>query len=842
MTGIFICYRKIERSYAPMLVDRELARRFGPGNVFQAGRSNAPGVHFPAEIDRRLRECTLLIALIDRPWVEEDLRLLWDERDWVRREISYALGHGKEVLPMLLDGAEMPHTRDVPDDIAALTRRIGLRMTPRTADADLLRLVGEVERLAPELVLTTLTDPEPPPATSAVALLRAEHRVFPWRQRPELEELVNWCLRRPGPPVRVLTGALGSGKTRLALRLCAQLRGTGWPAGLLSVSAPAEALDRLGEITGSCLVVIDDAESRPAQVRAALRSLAAAPDAYGRLLLLARSAGEWLDRLGEDPDDRVASLVDSVHAQTLEPLAPADGDLDTACAALAARLGLPVPPSSADLPTPGTLLEVQAAALVRLSPPDGPTEPPLRRILHLERDYWQRMAPTFDLPTLNRRNLTEIMAAVTLFGANTEPEADNLLSGLRAFRGGPVSARDSCRDLLRTVLPGPAALNPLRPEQLADDLAAELLRDGYPLADVLDHVSDEQAGTALIGLGRCIARHPDLNGPVAEFLTAVPRRLLPLAMTALPAVPRPEPLVAAMSLALDRVPAADLDRVVAVLPQRSEALARFAVTATERALAVRRSAGVHDVVTARLARLLATRLAYLGERSADAAESARSAIMRLTPLAGADAEPRAELAEAYAALALALDLDPASSAEALAAGDRAAGIYRSLPADDRYTTALAQVLHNQSVRLLRARRIDSAVVSATEAHKLVGPLHAVRPTRFRSLYADIVDNLSTVTAATGQRAGAERLSRQALALRRGLAADRPDGYRPQLAGTLFNLGLILFAGDRDRAEIERLWNESAALFESLERERPGRFSAQWDRVRRYLDRLAEAGG
>ena len=841
MPGIFISYRNIHRSYAPMLVDRELARRFGPENVFQAGRSNLPAVDIPTEIMRRLEECSLLIALIDRPWVQEDLGLLWNDQDWVRREISFALGHDRTVLPVLLDGATMPKASALPDDIAALTQRIALRMRASSADADLLRLVGEVERLAPDLVLATLSDPPPPAPTGAAALLRPEHQVFPFRPRAELDELVDWCLHHTDPPVRLATGALGSGKTRLGLRLCARLRAMGWQAGLLSVSAPAQALDRLGEIGTPCLVVIDDAEARRAHVEAALRSLAAAPDAPARLLLLARSAGEWLDRLGDDRDDRVALLVDRIRPLALEPLRPAGGDFHAACAVFARRLGLPVPPAAAGPPPPATLLELQAAALAHLSPPDDRPETPWRRILQLERDRWQRTAVTFGLPALHRRNMTEIMAAVTLFGASTEQQADGLLAGLRTFRAGPVNHRDACRDLVRTVLPGTAPLNPLQPEPLADELIAEFLGCGYPLADILDHVSDPQATTALIRLGRCLGGDGDLSSAVTGFLAAAPARLLPLAMTALPVLPRPQLLVAPMSAALDRVPAADLDRVVAALPQRSQALAGFAVAATERALIAHRRAGVHDVATARLARLLATRLAYLGERPTDAAHAARTAVDELTALAGTDVELRAELAEAHATLALALDLDPAASAEALGAGAQAVTAYHALPAEDRYTAALAQALHNQSIRLARAGRTKPARDAATEAHQLVSPLHDARPTRFRSLHADITDNLSTLAAATGRLVEAERLSRDALALRRTLAQARPDSYRPQLAGTLFNLGRILSARGQDRAEARRLWEEATAILDAVEAEQPRRFAELRDRVRAHLHRQAAAG-
>ncbi|MGI8335193.1 methyltransferase domain-containing protein [Actinomadura scrupuli] len=828
MPGIFISYRNIKRSYAPMLIDRELSRRFGPENVFQAGRSNVPATHFPSQIERWLEGCSVLIALIDPPWVNEDLRLLEDPKDWVRREIAYALRHGKEVLPVLLDGVEMPKTRQLPGDVASLTHHIGLRMESATADTDLLRLIGEVERLAPDLVLANLMDPALPAPADPAALLRAEHEVLPFRPRPELDRLVEWCRHDTGSPAALVTGVLGAGKTRLGLHLTTRLRGFGWSAGLLSVSAPPEALERLGETRLPSLVVIDDAEARPDHVRAALRSLATAPGMSSRLLLLARAGGDWLDRLRDDRDDGVAALAGLLRPLPLEALRPAEGDLRAACTAFAERLRLPplAPPPA----VPATMLEMQAAALTHVLPSHGPAEPPLRRILQLEREYWSRTAALFGLPA-GRSTIAELMAAVTLFGASTEPEANDLLRALRMFREAPVSLLDSGRDFLRTVLPGPAPLNPLRPEQLGENQLADHLRSHHSLPDVLDRVSDRQAGAALLTLGRCLDRHPDLAGAVEAFLGAAPYRLLPLAMTALPAVPRPELLVASMSATLDRLPAAELDPIVTALPQRSEALARFAVVATERLLTARRSAGLDDTATARLARLFAVRLVYLGERATDAAEAARAAIARLTASAGV--EERAELAESYAALALALDLTPGSAEEAMTAGEAAIDAYRTLPEEDRYTAALATTSHNQSVRLRHGRRIEEALSAASTAHTLIGPLHRTRPARFRSLYADVQENLATLHHLTGRSAEAERLGRDTLALRRTLAAARPDAYRPQLAGTLYNLGLI--RSDRgDPAEATMLWTEALSIFEALAAQRPDRFGDERDRVRARL--------
>lgn len=835
MSGIFISYRNITRSYAPMLIDRELGRRFGPENVFQAGRSVLPASDLTGDIMRWLQRCTLLIALIDQPWAGEDLHLLHNPSDWVRREISFALRHEKVVLPLLLDGASMPSTQALPPDLALLTKRIALRMQSRTADADLLRLIGRVEELASDLVLGTLTDLPPPAPDPAhpTALLRAEHEVAQFRPRPELGQLTGWFASITGPPARLVIGPGAAGKTRLALRLTARLRGMGWAAGLLQASVPAQALERMSEIGKPFLVVIDDAETRPEQVRAALRALAGAHDSPGRLLLLARSGGDWLDRLRGDPDDRVPALLDTIVPVHLAPLAPDEGEFDSLCAAFAGRLGLPPPPPAAERPALGTMLESQAAALLHVLPPGTTAGSPMQRMMELERDHWRRAAVTFGL-NVNSRNLAEIMTAVALFGAGTEAEADGLIASLRAFQGRPVDAIDSCRDLLRTVLPGAAPLNPLLPEQLAEDAIADFLRSGRSLSGSIAAVTDRQAERALVMLGRCLDRHPGLGPQVGAFLAEAPRRLLALAMTALAASPRPELLAEQMHRALDRVPAADLAGLVAALPQRSEALAAFAATATERALAAARQADQDEVTTARLAGQLAMRLAYLGERPADAAKSAREAVAQLTVLAAAGADLHAELGEALDAQAAALDLDPDAGAGAVAAGSAAIEAYRAQPRAGRRDGALAAALNNQALRLKRAGRTEPALALAAEAREFTAALNEQRPGGFRSLHADVVDTVSVLLELTGDHAEAERACRDALTMRRTLAASRPDAYQPQLAATLYNLGLILSAHGGDRAEVRALWAEAAVLYTGLAGRWPGRFDDQRNRVLRHL--------
>jgi hypothetical protein len=74
--------------------------------------------------------------LLPRPG--SDRPRLWDDRDFVRKEIKLALEGETLVLPLLVDGASMPATNDLPEDIRSLTERnaLGLRHDRFDDDAE----------------------------------------------------------------------------------------------------------------------------------------------------------------------------------------------------------------------------------------------------------------------------------------------------------------------------------------------------------------------------------------------------------------------------------------------------------------------------------------------------------------------------------------------------------------------------------------------------------------------------------------------------------------------------------------------------------------------------------
>ncbi|MER7841517.1 serine protease [Streptomyces sp. NPDC096040] len=158
---------------------------------------------------------------------------------------------------------------------------------------------------------------EPPRADSPAQLLRADVEAVPFHGRTDLlAALENWCLEPGSFSTRLLVGGGGEGKTRLGVELCHRLRAQDWVTGRLAEDAPAETLKVLEQLSHPLLLVVDYAETRQEQLHALARHLGR-PRCPVRLLLLARSAGDWLTQLAMSPN--LASLV-AAPVEHLKPL------------------------------------------------------------------------------------------------------------------------------------------------------------------------------------------------------------------------------------------------------------------------------------------------------------------------------------------------------------------------------------------------------------------------------------------------------------------------------------------------------------------------------------------
>lgn len=192
----------------------------------------------------------------------------------------------------------------------------------------------------------------------------------------EMASLRQWLAGEEPVSIRVMVGAGGRGKTRLALEFARELAKDGWLAGF----ATADELDRFRSQGGverwrwnePALAIVDYAASRAEQIRAWLRELVDASFEMRpklRLLLLERQANcsiGWLSTvflLGDNEDLRAAiALLDPK-----EPVeVPALGELSLRRRVFAALLQKANP--ALDAPAPGVDAELTGVSRTTSGP------------------------------------------------------------------------------------------------------------------------------------------------------------------------------------------------------------------------------------------------------------------------------------------------------------------------------------------------------------------------------------------------------------------------------------------------------------------------------------------
>jgi TIR domain len=152
---IFISYRREETAYpAAWLFDR-LADRYGGGQVFKDVDSIQLGDDFVEVITRAVGSCDVLLALIGDEWItvtdEHGRRRLDDPDDFVRLEIEAALTRRVRVIPILVEGAQMPRADELPDSLVRLVRRQALELNPNRFEADTSRLLKVLDMTLAEV-------------------------------------------------------------------------------------------------------------------------------------------------------------------------------------------------------------------------------------------------------------------------------------------------------------------------------------------------------------------------------------------------------------------------------------------------------------------------------------------------------------------------------------------------------------------------------------------------------------------------------------------------------------------------------------------------------------------
>ena len=541
----------------------------------------------------------------------------------------------------------------------------------------------------------------------------------------ELRILKAWCEDEHSGRLRLVTGPGGVGKTRLTVELGECMERHGWKSERIATGQEATAIPALRAVTHiQTLLVVDYAETR-AGLGQMLNALASDQGKRTRVLLVARSTGDWWNQLGTG-EPAVWDMVQEAKQAELSLSSAVARDLPEAAVIAAAvtsfaqELGAPervVEVYGESSTVRRRVLDLHAAALVAVLAEPGhelvrvDIRTVLSELLRHEQHFWYHSAHAYGLTEgrsgTSLAELGQIVAAASLLGAASKEEA-RILPG----RVPGLSPSGKIADWLRVLYPPDSKtdwIGSLQPDRLAELHTLQELAAAPELAhSCLTRLDSRQALKAVTLLARASSDYPEATALLGDTLPDV------------------VDLIADM-----QGPAETLTTIFNAIPYPTVVLAPAALT--------------------------------LGQR-----------IMSDLP---GSTEPGVR-AHWLATLSLRLN-EHGRPADALPAAEEAVTIYRELSVvdPDRYSPELAQSLNNLGPTFSLLDRLPEAMAATREALAIRRDLAAANPYLHRRDLAQSLHSLGTRFSELGRPAEALRVEEEALAIRRELAAANLDQHR-----------------------------------------------------------------
>ena len=549
--------------------------------------------------------------------------------------------------------------------------------------------------------------------------------------------------RDPDLAVAVVTGAGGSGKTRLAAQLCHDLSSIGWCTGFLPTTTDitVEELSTLAELTTELLVVVDYAEeTRRGQLATLFRALRDRRSPT-RIVLTARGTDVWWDEfreeLEQDGIDLSKTLIISHLGRNQLQKNPLlfDGIFRRAVQGFAEQVSQP--PLRQDIVVPenlgATALDVvlmawlvvcdeSAGAAKKLPTRNGLYD----RVLTTEFAQW-RKAPA--LAEISGTHMRQAAATLSLLApSQDEDEVDEVLSRLPEWASEHLRRSRFAELLVHTLLrvDGEGAVN-LRPDPVAEHLILEVF-----------------------------SKRPDLLAWV-----------LPTDPLEVPGLEDP-----------------DADEMV-----------------VQRALALGQQAQNACTVITRADSLDSKKAHRLAGRVLRARPHLWSSALDVTINQGGPFAPALEeLIASGADLPLAEIEDAIPLGHGVLRGAALAATRRLAASAERSPEQQARWANTLAIRLSEAGERGEALEAAREAADLYKALAGASPAAYTPDLASSLNNLANRLSEAGERGEALEAAREAVRLRRVLAGASPAAYTPNLAMSLNNLANHLSeAGERGEA-------------------------------------------
>lgn len=142
---LFISYRRDDSAGHAGRVHDRLQQEFGRDLLFMDVDSIPLGTNFVKVIGDEVAKCDALLAIIGPGWLdardEKGKRRLENPDDFVRIEIGTALKRNIRVIPILLEGTQVPKADQLPDNLKELAFRNALEVRHASFSADMDRLI-----------------------------------------------------------------------------------------------------------------------------------------------------------------------------------------------------------------------------------------------------------------------------------------------------------------------------------------------------------------------------------------------------------------------------------------------------------------------------------------------------------------------------------------------------------------------------------------------------------------------------------------------------------------------------------------------------------------------------
>ena len=163
----FLCYPRGDYEGSALRIREVLVEAFGSRDLVEADSAWAVGSDFRDELASQVARSDVFVVVIAPDWLDAVGARGRPRDESLRIAVEAALSAGKAVIPVLVDGATMPRTEELPAALQEIARHQSLEVPPgRETHAGLQDLVATLQRHRSPAGLSSARPP-PTPASPA---------------------------------------------------------------------------------------------------------------------------------------------------------------------------------------------------------------------------------------------------------------------------------------------------------------------------------------------------------------------------------------------------------------------------------------------------------------------------------------------------------------------------------------------------------------------------------------------------------------------------------------------------------------------------------------------------